>query len=188
MESSLDIVSNNSMGFGTGIDWNNTEIEKNATMLIRLLGLLEAGTLSPAVFNNIAKKYSSKLQGSLGLWKQYYNIQEREADIYGTELNTAIEQNATLTARQRIGDITTEEYDLKQAMIQWDIENNKDKAKYSKENLDKLNKLHDTLDNETRESIKQIVTTPIEHEMESELYATIIEAFTQLNQMINEKL
>jgi len=32
MESSLDTVSNNSMGFGTGIDWNNTEIEKNATM------------------------------------------------------------------------------------------------------------------------------------------------------------
>jgi len=132
MESSLDTVSNNSMGFGTGIDWNNTEIEKNATMLIRLLGLHEAGTLSPAVFNNIAKKYSSKLEGSLGLWKQYYNIQEREADIYGSELNRAMEQNATLTARQRIGDITVKEYELKQAMIQWDIENNKDKANIAK--------------------------------------------------------
>jgi len=43
-----------------------------------------------------------------------------------------MEQNATLTARQRIGDITMEEYDLKQAMIQWDIENNKDKANIAK--------------------------------------------------------
>jgi len=184
MESSLDIVSNNGMVFGTGIDWNNTEIEKNATMLIRLLGLLEAGTLSPTVFNNIAKKYSSKLEGSLGLWKQYYNIQEREADIYGSELNRAMEQNATLTARQRIGDITTEEYDLKQAMIQWDIENNKAKAKYSKENLDKLNKLPDTLDKETRESIKQIATTTIETEIEPELSTTIMQSFTLLDEII----
>ena len=185
MESSLDTVSNNSMGFGTGIDWNNTEIEKNATMLIRLLGLLEAGTLSPAVFNNIARKYCSKLQGSLGLWKQYYNIREREADIYRSELNRAMEQNATLTARQRIGDITVKEYELKQAMIQWDIENNKDKAKYSKENLDKLNKLHDTLDNETRESIKQIATTTIETEIEPELSTTITQSFTLLDEIIN---
>ena len=184
MESQIDTVFNNSPEFGPGIDWNNSEIEKNTTMLIRLLGLLEAGTLSPAVFNNIAKKYSTKLQGSLDLWKQYYNIQEREADIYGTELNRAMEQNATLTARQRIGDITTEEYDVKQAMIQWDIENNEDKAKNSKENLKKLNKLLDTLDKEIRESIKQIATTPIESEIEPHLSQTLTETFTHLNQII----
>ncbi|MCW4013788.1 MAG: hypothetical protein NWF07_12500, partial [Candidatus Bathyarchaeota archaeon] len=127
---------------------------------------------------------SSNLEGSLGLWKQYYTIQEREADIYGSELNSAMERNATLTARQRIGDITTEEYELKQAMIQWDIENNQDKAKYSKENLDKLKSLLDTLDNETRESIKSIATTPINHEIETELSQTLRESFTQLNQII----
>lgn len=69
-------------------------------------------------------------------------------------------------------------------MIQWDIKNNEDKAKNSKENLDKLNKLLDTLDKETRESIKQIATTPIESEIEPHLSQTLTETFTHLNQII----
>ena len=117
---------------------NNDEIMKQMSILFRLVKLLKEDGISQESFNNIAFRYGKRLQGCLDLWLLYRRIASEETRIYRAELESVLECNSTLSVRHTIGDISEEEFRLKQAMYDWDIKNLNEKSRPYEDSLSQL--------------------------------------------------
>jgi hypothetical protein len=136
---------------------NNDEIKKQTSILIRLVKLLKDGEISPESFSNIALRYGKRLQGSLDLWVIYQSIVNEESKIYRVELESAMEGNSALSARHAIGDVSEEEYKLKQAMYDWDIQNINKKSRLFESSLSQLQSIRDGLGIDDTEEMRLLM-------------------------------
>ncbi len=99
------------------------DVEKNALLLTRLTRLFVDEELDYDNYKQICWKYSDRLQVSLEIMVPYIKMMEKEARYNKEELRHAHEKRELLETRKKVGDISEEEYRLKSAVVEWDINN-----------------------------------------------------------------
>ena len=134
---------------------NNNEIQKQATILIRLIKSIEADRLLLPGYDNIAKKIGKKLKKHLELWKVYNRNISEDSMAYNEELESVMKEREILIVKKKIGDICDEkEYNVKLGASNWDIDNLKLKKSHLEKKINLLNSLHAQIEPEVANSIK----------------------------------
>lgn len=135
---------------------NNNEIKKLATMIVKLIKLLLEEKISLEEFNKILPKYDNKLSSSLEL-RELYNKRIQEDSMNNIkELETVLENKELISVRKQIGDMQDEEYNLKLAAVNWDINKINKKTDYLKKCLYMLQTLSHKIEAEDANYISQI--------------------------------
>ena len=135
---------------------NNNEIKKLATMIVKLIKLLLEEKISLEEFNKISPKYDNKLSSSLEL-RELYNKRIQEDSMNNIkELETVLENKELISVRKQIGDMQDEEYNLKLAAVNWDINKINKKTDYLKKCLNMLQTLSHNIEAEDANYISQI--------------------------------
>jgi len=135
---------------------NNNEIKKLATIIVKLTKLLLEEKMSLEEFNKISPKYDNKLQSSLELRGLYNKKIQEESMINIKELENVLEKKELISVRKQIGDIQDEEYDLKMAAVNWDINKINKKIEYLKKGLNLLQTLSHHIEAEDSNYINQL--------------------------------
>ena len=135
---------------------NNNEIKKLATMIVKLIKLLLEEKMSLEEFNKISPKYDNKLSSSLELRELYNKRIQEESMINIKELETVLENKELISVRKQIGDMQDEEYNLKLAAVNWDINKINKKTDYLKKCLNLLQTLSHHIEAENANYIKQL--------------------------------
>lgn len=135
---------------------NNNEIKKLATIIVKLTKLLLEEKMSLEEFNKISPKYDNKLQSSLELRGLYNKKIQEESMINIKELENILEKKELISVRKQIGDMQDEEYDLKMAAVNWDINKINKKIEYLKKCLNLLQTLSHHIEAEDSNYINQL--------------------------------
>jgi hypothetical protein len=98
------------------------EFTRNATLLIRLIKLLqeEGAQIDDPDYKII--RITKKLQSLLKLSDTYYKTYQEEYNTLSAELDNAIQETDELNIKRRINDICEEEYYLKLSVANWTLE------------------------------------------------------------------
>lgn len=135
---------------------NNNDIKKLAIMQIRLTKLLLEDKLSIEGYSMIEKKYSSELKNSIELRELYLKRVQEESKVNAKELESVLEYKELVSVRKKLGDMGDEEYKLKTAVYNWDINNlNRRKSELDK-SLEILQELPSHIHSETIEELNRL--------------------------------
>jgi hypothetical protein len=99
------------------------EITRNATLLIRLVKLLQEKGAPISNPDYKINRITKKLQNQLTLLDTYQKADLIEYDAISSELDNAIIERDALHIKRRINEICEMEYSLKLSMANWSIEN-----------------------------------------------------------------
>ena len=150
-------------------------IEKNAILLTRLTKLLIEKELDYVNCKQVVGKYVEKIQYTIAIIVSYIKMLEKETRTNEEELKQAMEKKELIETRNKIGDISGEEYRLKLAVINWDI--NDLIKKQTHENSIEIENLSLQMQsenlNEIREVIKNAEIALTNTEYSPETYETI---------------
>lgn len=100
----------------------NREITRNATLLIRLIKLIQEDGVPISDSHYIMKRIISKLLNQLELWDTHLKTDQEEYDTICAELEKVIIERDGLHIKRKIDDICEEEYSLKLLVADWSIE------------------------------------------------------------------
>ena len=96
------------------------EITRNATLLIRIINLLQKGApLTDEEY--IIKRITKKLLNQFILWENHYRVEKEEYTLTNSELEKAELERETLHIKRKLNDITEEAYSLKLSVSDWDV-------------------------------------------------------------------
>ena len=138
------------------IQTNNNEIKKLATIIVKLTKLLLEEKMPQEEFNKILPKYDNKLQSSLELRGLYNKKIQEESMINIKELENVLEKKEIISVKKQIGDMQDEEYNLKIAAVNWDINKINKKIEYLKKGLNLLQTLPHLIEAEDSNYIDQL--------------------------------
>ena len=98
------------------------EITRNATLLIRLVKLLQEDGVPISDSDYNINRLTKKLQNQFALLDTYQRTDQMEYDALSSELDNAIIERDALHIKRRINEICEMEYSLKLSMANWGIE------------------------------------------------------------------
>ena len=143
-------------GLEESILQNNNEIKRLATMLTRLTDLLLEGKMAPEEYATIALKYDNKLRSSIELRELYSKRIQEESMINIKELDSVLQDKELLSVRKKIGDMCDQEYRIKVAAVNWDINKINKKTDHLKMCLSLLQSLPHQVEPEISEEIGRL--------------------------------
>lgn len=114
------------------IIYNTSENKKLTAIIVKLTQLLLEEKVSYDEFVNISLKYGNKLSSSLELRELYNKRIQEDATVNLRELETVLENKELLIVRKKIGDMQEDEYEIKLAALNWDINKMHSSAEYLK--------------------------------------------------------
>ena len=98
------------------------EITRNATLLIRLIKLLQKDGASISDLDYKIKRITKKLQNQLELLDTHHKTEREEYDTLSTEFDNAVIERDALHIKRKIDEICDGEYSLKLSVANWSIE------------------------------------------------------------------
>lgn len=135
---------------------NNNDIKKLAIMQVRLTNLLLEDKLSVDGFRMIEKKYGSELKNSIELRDLYLKRIQEESKVNEKELESVLEYKELVSVRKKLGDMGDEEYKLKTAVYNWDINNLNRRKTELKKSLEILQELPNQIHSETVDELNRL--------------------------------
>jgi hypothetical protein len=136
---------------------NNKEIMRQATILIKLIKILQTYGKPQSRYDKLVERIARKLQNHLDIWGLYRRKDKEELIASSLELEKILEDREILMIRKKVGDIYDEEYSLKIAAANWSIENLKIKKNQLENSIKDMSRLHSQLKSEDIEDINWIV-------------------------------
>lgn len=98
------------------------EITRNATLLIRLIKLLQEDGASISDLDYKIKRITKKLQNQLEILDTHHKTEREEYDILCTEFDNAIIERDVLHIKRKIDEICDGEYSVKLSVADWSVE------------------------------------------------------------------
>ena len=98
------------------------EITRNATLLIRLIKLLQEDGASISDLDYKIKRITKKLQNQLEILDTHHKTEREEYDILCTEFDNAIIERDALHIKRKIDEICDGEYSVKLSVADWSVE------------------------------------------------------------------
>jgi hypothetical protein len=135
---------------------NNDEIKRLATMLMRLTKLLLKKKMSPEEFSKIVEKYDNKLQSAIELRELYGKMIQEESLVNAKELESILDDKELITVRKKIGDMGDEEFRIKLAAVNWDINKINQKTDHLEKCLSLIQSLPSQIGPEDAEEISRL--------------------------------
>jgi hypothetical protein len=123
------------------ITGNNMELTQQATLLIRLLNLLQDDGVPHKSYDRIVERITRKLMKNLELWELYIMKHQEEYAALNLELETVIDERKMLHIKKKLGEICAEEYSLKLSVADWSIEDLRAKRLQTEKSINVLNRL-----------------------------------------------
>ena len=178
-----------SIGVPENITRIKREITRNATLLIRLIKLLqEDGTLISAPDYTI-KRITSKLQYQLKLWDTHLKADQEEYDTISTELENSVAERDALHIKRKIGEIGEEEYSIKLQVADWSIENLRAKRVNLENRLNALKNMKGLYGFWDIEALYEISKNSYRSlnglELESDTFKILIQTLSKILEIIN---
>ena len=99
----------------------NRKLTRNDTLLIKLIKLLEDRT-SISDLDYKINRIIKKLQNQFTLLETYYKTEQEEYNAIKTELSDALIDRDALHVKNRIKEISDEEYSIKLSVANWTID------------------------------------------------------------------
>ena len=138
------------------IIYNTNEIQKLTAIMVKLTQLLLEEKVSYDEFVNISLKYDNKLSSSLELRELYNKRIQEDATVNLRELETVLENKELLIVRKNIGDMQEDEYEIKLAALNWDINKMHNSAEYLKKCLNLIKTLPNQIDSSDASYINEL--------------------------------
>jgi len=170
-----------------GVEANNGEIMRQATILINLIKFLGKNGRSRA-YDELVERIARKLEIHLDLWGLYLRRDEEELAASSLELERALESKALLLIRKKMGDVGDEEYGLKMASADWSIENLEGKKSRLEGSVRAMGSLRGQLESEVMDDVYRVSENDFEKirilGLESELSELIIKSLSRISENI----
>ena len=168
---------------------NNKEIMKQATILLRLIKLLDTYGGSQSNYGDLVEGIARKLETHLDIWKLYLRKDEEELAASSLELGKAMDDREILQVKRNVGEIGDEEYRLKMAALDWSIEHLKVKKSQMESSVKAMSTLHNQLEHEYVEEINLFAQSDYQNirglDLGIGLTEMIIKDFTKLADIVN---
>jgi hypothetical protein len=129
------------------------DIKRIIIILTKLTQLLTEEKIVPKGYIKISQKYSQNLEFNLKLRNLYIKRIKKESQINDEEMETVLKKKELLVVRKKVGDAGEEEYEIKIAAIDWDINNINEKKEHQKKSLKILQGLREQISSEELEKI-----------------------------------
>ena len=167
---------------------NNKEIMKQASILIRLIKLLDTYGGSSNHYGDLVGRIAGKLDTCLDIWTLYLRNDEAELSASSLELERAMDDREVLQIKRNVGEIGDEEYRLKMAALDWSVEHLKEKKSRMESSVKAMSTLHNQLDSEYVGEINRFAQSNYQNirglDLGAELTEMIIKNFTRLAQIV----
>jgi hypothetical protein len=168
---------------------NNKEIMKQATILLRLIKLLDTYGGSQSNYGDLVEGIARKLETHLDIWKLYLRKDEEELAASSLELGKAMDDREILQVKRNVGEIGDEEYRLKMAALDWSVEHLKVKKSQIESSVKAMSTLHNQLEPEYVEEINLFAQSDYQNirglDLGIGLTEMIIKDFTKLADIVN---
>ena len=168
---------------------NNDEVMRQATVLIRLMKLLDSGGGSGGSYGDLVERIARKLENHLGIWELYLRKDEEELASSSVELDRAMDDREVLLLRRNVGDMGDEEYGLKKAAVDWSIENHRKRKSQMERSVSAMRGLLGKLEPEYVEDIRRFAQDDYQKIRElglgSELSEMIIGDFSKISESLS---
>ena len=192
MHSSNDLVSGYAdqtiMDASECVTANNKEIMKQASILLRLIKLLDSYDGSQNSYGDLVDKIARKLETHLDIWALYLRKDEAELAASSLELSKAMDDREVLEIKRNVGETGDEEYRLKIAALDWSIEHLKVKKRRMENSVKAMSTLHNQLEPAYVEEINQIAMSNYQNirglDLGTELTEKIIKNITRLAEIV----
>ena len=167
---------------------NNKEIMKQATILLRLIKLLDTYGGSQSNYGDLVEGIARKLETHLDIWTLYLRKDEEELAASSLELGKVMDDREILQVKRNVGEIGDEEYRLKMAALDWSVEHLKVKKHQMENSVKAMSTLHNQLEPEYVEEIIQVTQSNYQDirglELGTELTEMIIKNITRLAETV----
>jgi hypothetical protein len=145
MSTELGLIQTISPSYGDGllenINRNTNDIKRLTTMIVKLIQLLIDEKIPQEEFINMSLKYDNRLSSALEL-REIYNRRVQEDTLVNLkELETVLENKELICVRRKIDDMEEEEYEIKLAAVDWDIDRINKRAEYLQKSINLLKAL-----------------------------------------------
>ena len=168
---------------------NNKEIMKQATILLRLIKLLDTYGGSQSNYGDLVEGIARKLETHLDIWTLYLRKDEEELAASSLELGKAMDDREILQVKRNVGEIGDEEYRLKLAALDWSVEHLKVKKSQMESSVKAMSTLHNQLEPEYVEEINLFAQSDYQNirglDLGIGLTEMIIKDFTKLADIVN---
>jgi len=168
---------------------NNKEIMKQATILLRLIKLLDTYGGSQSNYGDLVEGIARKLETHLDIWKLYLRKDEEELAASSLELGKVMDDREILQVKRNVGEIGDEEYRLKLAALDWSVEHLKVKKSQMESSVKAMSTLHNQLEPEYVEEINLFAQSDYQNirglDLGIGLTEMIIKDFTKLADIVN---
>lgn len=160
-----------------GISSNSKELARLATLLIRLICILQEEGVPKKSFDKTALRVARKLDKELEIWDLYRMRDEEEYEALSKELSNAIDYRKMLHIKRKLGNIGDEELSLKLSVADWSIEDLKLKKLRIEHSVNALNNLRSLFAYEDIEELYTVSKNNYEILKELSLGSEITEFF-----------
>ena len=192
MHSSNDLVSGyvdqTIMDASECVTANNKEIMKQASILLRLIKLLDSYDGSQNSYGALVDRIARKLETHLDIWDLYLRKDEADLAASSLELSKAMDDREVLEIKRNVGETGDEEYRLKIAALDWSIEHLKEKKHRMENSVKAMSTLHNQLEPAYVEEINQIAMSNYQNirglDLGTELTEKIIKNITRLAEIV----
>ena len=192
MHSSNDLVSGYAdqtiMDASECVTANNKEIMKQASILLRLIKLLDTYGGSQNSYGDLVEGIAGKLETHLDIWALYLRKDEAELAASRLELDKAMDDREVLEIKRNVGETGDEEHRLKMAALDWSIEHLKVKKHRMESSVKAMSTLHNQLEPAYVEEINQIARSNYQNirglDLGAELTEKIINNITRLAEIV----
>ena len=99
------------------------EITRNATVLIKMLTLIQEDGIPTSDHNYTINRISTKLFNQFMLWEAHCKVDQEEYYVITDELEKAKSNREFLTTQRMLGEIDDEEFSLRLSISDWSIKN-----------------------------------------------------------------
>ena len=117
------------------------EITRNATVLIKMITLIQEDGVPTSNQNYTINRILTKLLNQFMLWEAHYKVDQEEYNIIIDELENARSQREVLLTKKMLGDISEEECSLRLSVVDWSIKDLSEKKVPLENNLKALTNL-----------------------------------------------
>ena len=193
MHSSNDLVSGYAdqtiMDASECVTANNKEIMKQTTILLRLIKLLDTYGKPRNTYDSLVGRIARKLDTCIDIWTLYLRKDQEELAASSLELEKAMDDREVLEIKRNVGEIGDEEYRLKIAALDWSVEHLKVKKRQMEGSVMAMSTLHDQLEPEYVEEIRQVTQSNYQNirglELGTELSEMIIRNITRISEKLS---
>lgn len=111
------------------------EITRNATVLVKMITLLQRDNIPTTNHNYTINRIATKLLNQFTLWETHWKVDQEEYHNITEELHNAKHQREELLTKKLLGDISDEECSLRLSVADWSIQDLSEKKASLENNL-----------------------------------------------------